>query len=149
MRPHTSIEDPDRSQPDAPDARGMHSVDHMNLVRLAPLMNLSTGSPETVIGLMDGPIAMYHPNLEAESLRETLGELRAGCAHAGSAACTHRTFTAGMLSAKRGSFPSPGELSGMRAAGAPYLQRRRHVSLVATGDSAGTAVPIRRRREFS
>jgi len=46
---------------------------------------------------------MNHPDLAAESIREILGEPSAGCAHSGSAACTHGTFTAGILGAKRGS----------------------------------------------
>jgi subtilisin family serine protease len=52
---------------------------------------------------MDGPVAVNHPDLAAESVRGIAGEPSAGCAHPGSAACTHGTFTAGVLSAKRGS----------------------------------------------
>jgi subtilisin family serine protease len=81
-------------------------VGYLELVRLAPLMELSSGSTETVIGLMDGPVAINHPDLAAESVRGIAGERGAGCAHSGSAACTHGTFTAGILSAKRGS-PAP------------------------------------------
>jgi len=66
-------------------------------------MNLSSGSPEIAIGLMDGPVAANHPDLVGESVRGIAGEPGAGCAHTGSAACTHGTFTAGILSAKRGS----------------------------------------------
>jgi subtilisin family serine protease len=81
-------------------------VDFLNLVQLAPLMNLSSGIPEIVIGLMDGPVAVNHQDIVAESVRGIGGEPGAGCAHSGSAACTHGTFTAGILSAKRGS-PAP------------------------------------------
>jgi subtilisin family serine protease len=81
-------------------------VDLLTLVRLAPLMNLSSGSPEIAIGLMDGPVAMNHPDLVVGNVRGIAGEPGAGCAHSGSAACTHGTFTAGILSAKRGS-PAP------------------------------------------
>src|SRR5215217_3682598 len=69
-------------------------------------MNLSSGTSEIVIGLMDGPVAVNHPDLAAESVRGISGKPSAGCAHPGSAACTHGTFTAGILSAKRGS-PAP------------------------------------------
>jgi subtilisin family serine protease len=87
--------------------RGKHSVDYfLDLVNLAPLMERSSGAPQIVIGLMDGPVAVNHPDLVAESVREADGEPGAGCAHPGSAACTHGTFTAGILSAKRGS-PAP------------------------------------------
>jgi subtilisin family serine protease len=107
VRPHTSIEDADRSQASTPAAhQGKLSVDFLNLVNLAPLMELSSGSPEIMIGLMDGPVAANHPDLAAEGVREAAGEPGAGCAHPGSAACTHGTFTAGILSAKRGS-PAP------------------------------------------
>ena len=82
------------------------SVDYLELLRLAPLMELSSGSTETVIGLMDGPVAINHPDLAAESVRGIAGERGAGCAHSGSAACTHGTFTAGILGAKGGS-PAP------------------------------------------
>ena len=85
---------------------GRHYVDFLNLVNLAPLMELSSGSGEIAIGLMDGPVAANHPDLAAESVREAAGEPRAGCAHSGNAACTHGSFTAGILSAKRGS-PAP------------------------------------------
>ena len=98
MQPRTII---------APEAhRGRHYVDYSNLVQLAPLMNLSSGSPEIVIGLMDGPVAMNHQDLATESVSGIGSESGAGCAHSGSAACTHGTFTAGILSAKRGS-PAP------------------------------------------
>jgi subtilisin family serine protease len=78
-------------------------VDFLNLVQLAPLMELSSGSPEVVIGLMDGPVAVNHPDIAVESVRGIAGGSRAGCAQSSSAACTHGTFTAGILSAKRGS----------------------------------------------
>jgi subtilisin family serine protease len=104
VRPCTSTEDADRSQAGTPDVRGgKHSVDFLNLIRLTPLMSLSSGSPEIVIGLMDGPVAMNHQDLAVESVRKAAGEPSARCAYTGSAACTHGTFTAGILSAKRGS----------------------------------------------
>jgi subtilisin family serine protease len=86
--------------------RGRHFVDFLNLVQLAPLMNLSSGTSEIVIGLMDGPVAVNHQDLIAESVKGIGSEPGAGCAHPGSAACTHGTFTAGILSAKRCS-PAP------------------------------------------
>jgi subtilisin family serine protease len=86
--------------------RERNSVDFLNLVRLAPLMERTSGATQIVIGLMDGPVAVNHPDLVAESVGGIAGEPGAGCAHSGSAACTHGTFTAGILSAKRGS-PAP------------------------------------------
>jgi subtilisin family serine protease len=108
VQTRTSIEDAvgtPAGTPDAttPEAHGRkHSVDFLKLVRLAPLMELSRGSPEIVIGLMDGPVVANHPDLATESVREIAGEPHAGCAQS-SAACIHGTFTAGILSAKRGS----------------------------------------------
>jgi subtilisin family serine protease len=98
MQPHTTI---------TPEAHGgRHSADFLNLVKLGPLMERSSGSAEIMIGLMDGPVAMNHQDLAVESVRGIADEAGAGCAHSGSAACTHGTFTAGILSAKRGS-PAP------------------------------------------
>ena len=81
-------------------------MDCLDLIQLAPLMNLSSGTSEIVIGLMDGPVAANHSGFVAESVRGIAGEPGAGCADSGSVACTHGTFTAGILSAKRDS-PAP------------------------------------------
>ena len=78
------------------DARAVGEV-----VGLAALMERTSGSPEVRIGLIDGPVVADHPDLASENLRD----LRAGgvCVHAGSIACMHGTFVAGILSGKRGS----------------------------------------------
>jgi subtilisin family serine protease len=73
----------------------------LELVRLPSLMALSPGRPEVVVGLIDGPVALEHPDL-ACSTREAPGTA-AACAQATSAACLHGTFVAGILSARRGS----------------------------------------------
>ena len=78
----------------------------LDLVRLTALMELSKGRPQTVIGLVDGPIAMSHPDL-SENVREIAGDLDSKCTRADSIACLHGTFTAGILSARRES-PAPG-----------------------------------------
>jgi hypothetical protein len=41
-------------------------MDALDLVELAPLMARSDGLPEGVIGLIDGPIAIDHPDLDLE-----------------------------------------------------------------------------------
>jgi subtilisin family serine protease len=61
----------------------------------------TSGRPEIAIGLIDGPVALDHPDLAAENIHEVPGKLPAGCADAGDAACTHGTFIAGILLAKR------------------------------------------------
>lgn len=76
----------------------MHVLDLVNLERL---MQLTSGRPEVVVGLIDGPVAMDHPDLREARMR-TLGEA-AACRLAHSEACAHGTFVAGILSARRGS----------------------------------------------
>jgi|SRR5882672_2250432 len=75
----------------------------LNLVNLTPLMELSRGRPETMIALIDGPIATNHPDLSGSNIREIPGQLRGTCDRTRSFACMHGTFVAGILVAKRGS----------------------------------------------
>jgi hypothetical protein len=75
LQMRTSIEDAVGTPPGTPEAHGRkHSVDFLKLVRLAPLMELSCGSPEIGIGLMDGPVAVTHPDLAAETIRGITGQ---------------------------------------------------------------------------
>jgi subtilisin family serine protease len=78
----------------------------LDLVKLTPLMECTSGRPEVAIGLIDGPVAMHHPDLVRENIGEVPVALCGTCAQAESAACTHGTFVAGILAAKRGS-PAP------------------------------------------
>lgn len=78
----------------------------LELVGLSALMRLSTGQPEVVIGLIDGPVAMDHPDLAGNEIRELPGKASGACSKADSLACLHGTFMAGILVAKRGS-PAP------------------------------------------
>jgi len=73
----------------------------LDLVKLPALMELSAGRSDIIVGLIDGPVAVGHPDL-ARNIREAPGA-RAACSQASSAACLHGTFVAGILSAKRGS----------------------------------------------
>src|ERR1700758_917957 len=75
----------------------------LGLVGLPPLMARTSGRPEISIGLIDGPVALDHPDLAAENIHEVQGELSAACADASDAACAHGTFIAGILLARRGS----------------------------------------------
>jgi len=77
----------------------------LDLVKLSRLMKITSGKPEIVVGLIDGPVLMSHPDLAAERIRELPGGSSA-CARADSAACVHGTYVAGVLSAKRG-FAAP------------------------------------------
>jgi subtilisin family serine protease len=55
------------------------------------------------VGLVDGPIAMNHPDLTGDSIREVPGKMSGTCTQNNSRACLHGTFVAGILCAKRGS----------------------------------------------
>jgi subtilisin family serine protease len=75
----------------------------LDLVKLTELMDLTSGRPEIVVGLIDGPVAIDHPDLASETIRETPGQSTGACSQASSAACIHGTFVAGILGAKRDS----------------------------------------------
>ncbi len=76
----------------------------LDLIGLAPLMSRTTGRPEMVIGLIDGPVAVDHPELAGPHIREIHGNGSGSCTQTKSLACLHGTFVAGILSAKRGSY---------------------------------------------
>jgi subtilisin family serine protease len=65
-------------------------------------MNLSRGSPEIVIGIIDGPIDFNHPGLQEAKIRTLRHSQLGACKSASSIACMHGTFIAGILCAKRG-----------------------------------------------
>lgn len=75
----------------------------LDLVHLTQLMAITVGRPEIIIGLIDGPVALTHPDLASERVRELGGERGGSCAQNGSLACRHGTFVAGVLFARRGS----------------------------------------------
>jgi subtilisin family serine protease len=81
----------------------MKARDVLDLVNLAPLMELTSGRPDIVIGLIDGPVVIDHPDLTGENIREVAGETGGKCAQASSLACMHGTFVAGILCAQRNS----------------------------------------------
>jgi hypothetical protein len=78
----------------------------LDLVRLGPLMELTGGRPDLVIGLIDGPVRRDHPDLAGVTITELPGMSGIACTQPDSVACQHGTFVAGILSAKRGS-PAP------------------------------------------
>src|SRR5712692_12072457 len=75
----------------------------LDLVKLTPLMARTTGRPEIMVGLLDGPVVMNHPDLAGEHIHEIPGNMRSACTQANSTACLHDTFVAGILCAKRNS----------------------------------------------
>jgi subtilisin family serine protease len=75
----------------------------LELVKLDRLMKRSSGRREIVIGLIDGPVAIDHPDLAGNHVRGLPGKQSASCALSNSVACLHGTFVAGVLAARRGS----------------------------------------------
>jgi subtilisin family serine protease len=63
----------------------------------------TSGRPEIVIGLLDGPVAMTHPDLRSANLRQLSESRESTSTQVSSAACLHGTFVAGILCAQRGS----------------------------------------------
>jgi subtilisin family serine protease len=75
----------------------------LDLVELTPLINRTSGSAGVTIGLIDGPVAMDHPELATDHIRKLSANGDASCSQTDSMACLHGTFVAGILNAKRGS----------------------------------------------
>lgn len=82
------------------------SLNPLDLVQLKPLMQLTSGRPDTTIALIDGPVAANHPDLSHTKIRELQGKPGGTCTRSNSVGCMHGTFVAGILSARRGS-PAP------------------------------------------
>jgi subtilisin family serine protease len=76
-------------------------VEFFDLVGLPAVMERSRGSAAVTIAMLDGPVAVEHPDLAHARIR-TLGD-NAACTRASSYACTHGTFVAGVLIARPGS----------------------------------------------
>jgi len=79
------------------------SGDDLAMVGLRPLMAHTSGRSDISIGLIDGPIAVDHPDLASENIHVLPGQVAGACADDSSSACGHGTFIAGILLAKRGS----------------------------------------------
>jgi subtilisin family serine protease len=75
----------------------------LELVGLTPLMERTRGKPEVAIGLIDGPVAVDHPELASERIHAIARDASASCTRADGLACLHGTFVAGILSARRAS----------------------------------------------
>ncbi|MEZ4737083.1 MAG: hypothetical protein R3E79_59145 [Caldilineaceae bacterium] len=90
----------------------------LDLVKLMALMERTTGRPEIIIGLIDGLVAMNHPDLVSEHIRGVSGSLSGMCTQSDNVARAHGTFVAGILAARRSSLCS-GHLSQLHFAGTP------------------------------
>jgi subtilisin family serine protease len=78
-------------------------MDPLQLVRLKPLMLHGQGRAELAIALIDGPVFLNHPDLAQSQIKQIPAANSGACARPASVACTHATFVAGMLVARRGS----------------------------------------------
>src|SRR5271165_353616 len=65
-------------------------------------MSRSQGRPELAVALIDGPVALDHPDLSQATMKEIPGALGSSCSRRESVACMHGTFVAGILVARRG-----------------------------------------------
>jgi subtilisin family serine protease len=72
----------------------------LDLIKLTALMARTKGIPEITIGLIDGPVATGHADLEHAHIRQIRADSGGTCDQADSTACLHGTFVAGILSAK-------------------------------------------------
>lgn len=75
----------------------------LGVVKLTPVMDRTSGRPEITVGLIDGPVSIYHPDLVSQQVRTVSEKAGLACSRADSLACTHGTFVAGILCARRGS----------------------------------------------
>ena len=76
-------------------------MDALKLVRLPSLMSRGQGRPELAVALIDGPIVLDHPDLSQSRIKQVMGSISGTCSRLQSAACTHGTFVAGILVARR------------------------------------------------
>ena len=75
-------------------------MDPLELVGMPGLMALTHGRADVVVGLLDGPVALDHPDLMTGT--RTLTGSSGACRGSDSEACRHGTFVAGILAARRG-----------------------------------------------
>jgi subtilisin family serine protease len=66
-------------------------------------MSRTKGRPELVVALVDGPVALDHPELALARIKELPADIRGSCSRVKSFACMHGTLVAGMLASRRGS----------------------------------------------
>src|SRR5690242_3526275 len=78
-------------------------LDPLDVVGLTPLKGRTGGQPEIVVGLIDGPVFLAHPDLADQNIKEVPGTRPGPCGTADSAASLNGTFVAGILCARHGS----------------------------------------------
>jgi subtilisin family serine protease len=81
-------------------------MDPLNQTGLQSLMNVSSGHPDVVIGIIDGPVDLNHPAFQTSNIKTIRDSQVGACKNATSIACSHGTFIAGIICANRG-FSAP------------------------------------------
>lgn len=74
----------------------------LELVRLGSLMARTSGRPDVLVAVIDGPVLMEDPTLWGRKVQQ-LGRAPATCERADSPACMHGTRVVSLLAAKRNS----------------------------------------------
>jgi subtilisin family serine protease len=74
----------------------------LDTVKLTALMEVTSGRGEIVVGLIDGSVATDHPDLMSDHIRAIPEKSNGQCTQGSGVACSHGTFIAGILNAKRG-----------------------------------------------
>ena len=77
-------------------------MDPLVQTRLLSLMNVSSGRPDIIIGVIDGPVDLNHPALQGSRIRTVKDSQKEACKNASDLACIHGTFVTGIICAKRG-----------------------------------------------
>ena len=89
-----------RARDEGSSTRVEASPSPLDLVKLRALMERTRGLPTLRIALIDGPVAVDHPDLAAASIRG-ITDAGAACARGPNDACAHGTLVAGVLVASR------------------------------------------------
>jgi subtilisin family serine protease len=77
-------------------------MDPLKQIRIHSLMNYTSGNPDIKIGIIDGPVELNHPAFEQTNIKTVRSSQISRCMNASSIACSHGTFVAGIICAKRG-----------------------------------------------
>ena len=77
-------------------------MEPLYLVNLPALMGLTSGRAEIAVGLIDGPVAIKHPDLAGANIHTIRGTQPGACIESTSLSCMHGTLVAGVLAARRG-----------------------------------------------
>src|SRR5260370_18048058 len=83
--------------------RAGDTLSPLDLVRLSALMERSQGRREIMIALIDGPVALSHPDLAGATIREIPGKLKGASTRPATMSCAHGALVAVLLCPPPGS----------------------------------------------